>query len=83
MWDPQHLTPLWAFTACYRDSFTFYHLFYNVGGYRVLIINHTAAVIQWNVALPEALVDSQTFYNFYKNLLFIALFRISRQVSSS
>jgi hypothetical protein len=23
MWEPQHLTTLWAFTACYRDSFTF------------------------------------------------------------
>jgi hypothetical protein len=22
MWEPQPLTPLWAFTACYRDSFT-------------------------------------------------------------
>jgi hypothetical protein len=24
MWDPQRLTTLWAFTACYRDSFSFY-----------------------------------------------------------
>jgi hypothetical protein len=24
MWEPQHLTTLWAFMACYRDSFTFY-----------------------------------------------------------
>jgi hypothetical protein len=23
MWEPQHLTTLWAFTACYRASFTF------------------------------------------------------------
>jgi hypothetical protein len=22
MWDPQHLTTLWASTACYGDSFT-------------------------------------------------------------
>jgi hypothetical protein len=22
MWEPQRLTTLWAFTACYRDSFT-------------------------------------------------------------
>jgi hypothetical protein len=21
MWDPQRLTPLWTYTACYRDSF--------------------------------------------------------------
>jgi hypothetical protein len=26
MWDPQRLTTLWAFTACYRDSFTFTYL---------------------------------------------------------
>jgi hypothetical protein len=24
LWDPQRLTTLWAFTACYRDSFTFF-----------------------------------------------------------
>jgi hypothetical protein len=24
MWDPQRLTTLWAFTACYKDSFTFF-----------------------------------------------------------
>jgi hypothetical protein len=23
MWEPQRLTTLWAFTVCYRDSFTF------------------------------------------------------------
>jgi hypothetical protein len=26
MWEPQRLTTLWAFTACYRDSFTFHTL---------------------------------------------------------
>jgi hypothetical protein len=30
MWDPRRLTTLWALTACYRDSFTFYSShFYN------------------------------------------------------
>jgi hypothetical protein len=24
MWEPRHLTTLWAFRACYRDSFTSY-----------------------------------------------------------
>jgi hypothetical protein len=24
MWEPRRLTILWAFTTCYRDSFTFY-----------------------------------------------------------
>jgi hypothetical protein len=27
MWEPQRLTPLWAFTAWYRDSFTFTFLY--------------------------------------------------------
>jgi hypothetical protein len=26
MWEPRCLTTLWASTACYRDSFTFYHV---------------------------------------------------------
>jgi hypothetical protein len=27
MWEPRPLTPLWAFTACYRDSFTLLFFF--------------------------------------------------------
>jgi hypothetical protein len=27
MWEPRRLTTLWAFTACYRDSFTILYLF--------------------------------------------------------
>jgi hypothetical protein len=27
MWQLQHLTPLWATIACYRDSFTFFLFF--------------------------------------------------------
>jgi hypothetical protein len=26
MWEPRRLTTLWAFTACYRDSLTFFFL---------------------------------------------------------
>jgi hypothetical protein len=26
MWEPPRLTNLWASTACYRDSFTFFYL---------------------------------------------------------
>jgi hypothetical protein len=25
MWEPRHLTILWALTACYRDRFTFFN----------------------------------------------------------
>jgi hypothetical protein len=27
MWEPRHLTTLWASTACYRDSFTSFFIF--------------------------------------------------------
>jgi hypothetical protein len=27
MWEPQHLTPLWASTACYRDTFKLPYIF--------------------------------------------------------
>jgi hypothetical protein len=27
MWELQHLTTLWASTACYRDSFAFYLIY--------------------------------------------------------
>jgi hypothetical protein len=26
MWEPRPLTTLWAVTACYRDSFTFFYI---------------------------------------------------------
>jgi hypothetical protein len=28
LWEPHHLTTLWASTVCYRDSFTFNHSFH-------------------------------------------------------
>jgi hypothetical protein len=37
MWEPQRLTALWASTACYRDSFTFFSLFpYSVSSFNLL-----------------------------------------------
>jgi hypothetical protein len=30
MWEPRRLTNLWAFTACYRDSFAFLLFLFNV-----------------------------------------------------
>jgi hypothetical protein len=40
MWEPQPLTPLWAFTACYRDSFTFFFFYFLLFGG------------EWSVLLP-------------------------------
>jgi hypothetical protein len=31
MWEPRPLTPLWAFTACYRDSFTYFFFYFITG----------------------------------------------------
>jgi hypothetical protein len=40
MWDPRRLTILWAFTACYRDSFTFFFYLYQVY-VRTVLCNNT------------------------------------------
>jgi hypothetical protein len=34
MWEPQPLTTLWAFTACYRETFVLPSVKYNFGCYR-------------------------------------------------
>jgi hypothetical protein len=39
MWEPRILTPLWAFTACYKDSFTFTSL-RGVYHFSLLNLNH-------------------------------------------
>jgi hypothetical protein len=28
MWEPRRLRTVWAFTACYWDSFTFFYLYF-------------------------------------------------------
>jgi hypothetical protein len=38
MWEPRHLTTLWAFAACYKDSFTFF-TFTNVRLERVNLLS--------------------------------------------
>jgi hypothetical protein len=51
MWEPRPLTPLWVFTACYRDSFTFTFTrfpfrvtFYDSQGYGAGILTRLHAV---------------------------------------
>jgi hypothetical protein len=51
MWEPQRLTTLWAFTAYYRDSFTFtltaeMMIFTTCAGKKGLI--YTNLEVQWN-----------------------------------
>jgi hypothetical protein len=33
IWEPRRLTTLWAFMACYRDSYTFYVSYWVVKNY--------------------------------------------------
>jgi hypothetical protein len=33
MWEPKHLATLWASSACYRDTFTFFTHFYLLHAY--------------------------------------------------
>jgi hypothetical protein len=46
MWVPRHITTLWAFTACYKDSFTFFR-FIGIFNYDC----HTAYVWKWKPLL--------------------------------
>jgi hypothetical protein len=41
MWEPRHPTTLWAFTACYRDSFTFLPHITTDNGIAVLLYRHS------------------------------------------
>jgi hypothetical protein len=63
MWDPQRLTTLWAFTACYRDSFTFYFypwienlqnlVTFGLENWNVIVKNHQSkrCLSAWNVCV--------------------------------
>jgi hypothetical protein len=48
MWEPRPLTPLWAFTACYRDRFTLYlkHMYRHT--LSILILLLAALLLPWN-----------------------------------
>jgi hypothetical protein len=55
MWEPRGLTAFWAFTACYRDSFTFPFLPFTCERTEV----HTAMIMKctifWDVT-PYSLI---------------------------
>jgi hypothetical protein len=44
MWEPRPLTPLWAFTACYRDSFTFFFYLYLISLFSLVDCAKTAVL---------------------------------------
>jgi hypothetical protein len=45
MWEPRRLSTLWAFMACYRDSFTFLHEHLcSIISYIIIL---TAEVLAW------------------------------------
>jgi hypothetical protein len=44
MWESQHLTTLWAFTACYRDGF--YHVSKEL---KIYLLNMPAPMLGWQL----------------------------------
>jgi hypothetical protein len=64
MWEPRRLTTLWAFTACYRDSFTFYPLDRRLGGPQARSGGYGE---QKNFALPGIEPGPSTTEIFLKN----------------
>jgi hypothetical protein len=53
MWEPQHLTTLWAFTTCYRDSFTFFITHYYISQ---ITVGHTRSSESVTVFASRCLV---------------------------
>jgi hypothetical protein len=62
MWVPQHLTTLWASTACYRDSFTFIYLQYIL--IYCLLITDQKTNIQIQIGSPK----KNKYVIFYKTV---------------
>jgi hypothetical protein len=59
MWEPRRITTLWAFTACYRDSFTFI----TVMTMKISVIYYVSA--EPTVSIFRAVLHSVTFVPFY------------------
>jgi hypothetical protein len=49
MWEPRRLTTLWASTACYRDSFTFFRTFHASTLTRYSVLHDFA----WESSVPS------------------------------
>jgi hypothetical protein len=54
MWEPRPLTPLWAYTACYRDSFTFFTS--KIGSSGCIQANFAGS---WDGVFPSTLTHRQ------------------------
>jgi hypothetical protein len=70
MWEPRRLTTLWAFKACYRDSFTFFFTLYQL----LFLDLHSTGLIfpisVWERTLKKRTLDHKNF----KILLFVKHF---------
>jgi hypothetical protein len=80
MLEPRRLKTLWAFTACYRDSFTFtfftLHIKYAVDKNNVTYLNLRPinCPVIWNSPVQEADCDSLKLPALYESRSFITLF---------
>jgi hypothetical protein len=51
MWEPRRLTTLWASTACYRDSLTFFTLKVLIECDFVVYVKNGFEAYWWNIAV--------------------------------
>jgi hypothetical protein len=59
MWEPQRLTTLWASTACYTDSFTFFFAILNPSKARLEHHIHPSEALEVHVHLDADETDAE------------------------
>jgi hypothetical protein len=68
MWDPQRLTTLRAFMACYRDSFTLPYLYHSIrsgsGAHPSLLLNGYRGFYARDVKLTTGAIPPVPHYVF-------------------
>jgi hypothetical protein len=72
MWKPQHLTTLWASTACYRDSFAFFTQWTKgcVGPEHVWIMWRKERSLESNTDFSSSLSRPSSHYTHCANILY-------------
>jgi hypothetical protein len=85
--EPRRLTALWAFTACYRDSFTFYLLSFHpqfwllITSYPVNSPSFSLSASCFLLLLPQSLSYSPIHTSFYLHLHMFCCFIYFSQLS--
>jgi hypothetical protein len=83
MWEPRHLITLWAFTACHRDSFTFFAVYnktIQILAYAdniVLIGRNTGVLIEAIINLSKAAEETGLIISLQKTKYMEVIKRLS------